>query len=303
MEQTENKQGSFKNIWYGIGRKRIEIPYPVLRDKILKDPLLTSLYISSLGFYPNAKAHFTKRKKGLPGDMLFYCVDGHGFFEYKGERFDVGPNEFFILPCNEAHAYGSIERDPWSIYWIHFGGMNLPYFNEMNAVKDSFKPTRVKDNGEIPALFNKMYAALELGYSADNLYFANLGLRQFFSYFIYNSRHYPIVEKKELDAVDSAILYMQERLQESITLKDLSRHSNYSVSRFSNLFKQKTGYAPMDYFMQMKIQQACQLLDFTDKAIKDVAITMGFDDPYYFSKRFKQVIGMPPLKYRAIKKD
>ncbi|MBZ4188028.1 AraC family transcriptional regulator [Niabella beijingensis] len=303
MEQAEKKQGSFKNIWYGIGRKRIEIPFPVLRDKILKDPLLNSLYISSLGFYPNAKAHFSKRKKGLPGNMLFYCVDGHGFFEYRGERFDVGPNAFFMLPCNEAHAYGSAEKDPWSIYWIHFGGMNLPYFNEMNAVKDSFKPTHVKDNGEIPALFNKMYEALELGYSADNLYFANLGLRQFFSYFIYNSRHYPAVEKKELDAVDSAILYMQERLQESITLKDLSRHSNYSVSRFSNLFKQKTGYAPMDYFMQMKIQQACQLLDFTDKAIKDVAITMGFDDPYYFSKRFKQVIGMPPLKYRAIKKD
>ena len=59
----------------------------------------------------------------------------------------------------------------------------------------------------------------------------------------------------------------------------------------------------MDYFMQMKIQQACQLLDFTDRSIKDIAITMGFDDPYYSSKRFKQVIGLPPQRYRAVNKD
>lgn len=283
MKEAENKQGSFKNIWYGIGRKRIEIPNQVLRDKVIDDPLLNSLYISSLGYYPNAKAHFTKRKKGLPGNMLFYCVAGHGFYELRGETHTVNPNEFFILPYDEAHAYGSQEKDPWSIYWIHFEGKNLPAFNEINAVKDCFKSTRIKDNGEITALFNKMYESLELGYSADNLYFSNLSLRQFFSYFIYNNRHHPVVENKELDSVDRVILFMQEKLQESLTLADLSRYSNYSVSRFSNLFKQKTGYAPMDYFMHMKIQQACQLLDFTDRAIKDVALTMGFDDPYYFS--------------------
>ncbi|MBO9617485.1 MAG: AraC family transcriptional regulator [Niabella sp.] len=303
MKEETNKQGSFKNIWYGIGRKRIEIPSQVLRDKIVNDPLLNSLYISSLGYYPNAKGHFTKRKKGLPGNMLFYCVAGHGFYELRGETHTVNPNEFFILPYDEAHAYGSQEKDPWSIYWIHFEGKNLPSFNEINAVKDCFKPARIKDNGEITSLFNKMYESLELGYSADNLYFSNLSLRQFFSYFIYNNRHHPVVENKELDSVDRVILYMQEKLQESLTLADLSRYSNYSVSRFSNLFKQKTGYAPMDYFMHMKIQQACQLLDFTDRAIKDVALTMGFDDPYYFSKRFKQVIGLPPQQYRAIKKD
>lgn len=303
MDRNENKQGSFKNIWYGIGRKRIEVPIPVLQKKILTDPLMRGFYISSIGFYPNAKAHHTKRKRGLPGDMLFYCTAGRGHYELRGEAFTVNPNEFFILPANESHSYGSDEKDPWSIYWIHFAGENIHPLNEMNVVKDAFKPLRIKDNGEIIALFTKMYASLELGYSTDNLYFSNLCLRQLFSLFVYNSRHYPVIESTINDCVESAILYMQENIRETLTLTEISEHSNYSVSRFSNLFKQKTGYAPMDYFMQMKIQQACQLLDFTDKAIKDVAFTMGFDDPYYFSKRFKQVIGMPPQQYRAIKKD
>jgi AraC-like DNA-binding protein len=50
----------------------------------------------------------------------------------------------------------------------------------------------------------------------------------------------------------------------------------------------------------MKMQKACQQLDFTNRAVKDIAFGMGFDDPYYFSKRFRTIIGMSPKKYRAL---
>jgi AraC-like DNA-binding protein len=96
---------------------------------------------------------------------------------------------------------------------------------------------------------------------------------------------------------------MQEHINENISLNNLSSFYNYSPSRFSSLFKQKTGYAPIDYFIQMKMQKASQHLDFTDQSIKEIALNMGFDDPYYFSRRFSKVIGMSPTKYRSIKKD
>ncbi|GAB3026656.1 AraC family transcriptional regulator [Niabella terrae] len=303
MSTEELKQGSRKNIWYGVGRRRIEIPRPILKANVQNNPLMNGLYISSLGFYPKAKGHFTKRKHGLHENFLFYCVDGYGMYELEGQRYTIGPNEFFILPQNVEHAYASAEHDPWSIYWIHFGGLGLPALNRLHTVRAHFEPRYVKDNGDIIATFNKMYQTLELGYSQDHLMFANWCLSQFLSLFVFNSRHYTTVEQTKPDCVDQAILYMQEHITDMLTLKDISNYSNYSVSRFSNLFKQKTGYAPMDYFMQMKIQLACQQLDFTDKSIKEIALTLGFDDPYYFSKRFKQVTGMPPVKYRSVKKD
>jgi AraC-like DNA-binding protein len=92
------------------------------------------------------------------------------------------------------------------------------------------------------------------------------------------------------------------KYQSHLSLHELSAHYNYSPSRFSSLFKQKTGYAPIDYFIQMKMQKATQLLDFTNKPIKDIASIFGFDDPYYFSRRFKKIIGMSPKKYRSINK-
>jgi AraC-like DNA-binding protein len=271
----ETKEGSHKNIWYGTGRQRIEIPRTILKSKVQAHALLKTLHICSIGYYPKAKDHYAYRKKGLPENFIFFCVDGHGWFEIGGQRQEVGPHQFFILPQNEEHAYGSDSQDPWTIYWIHYGGVALPELNATQIMQHHFKPQAVKNNGEATHLFQKIYKTLELGYSSDNLLFAN-----------------------KMDCVDSAIHYMQQHIDENLTLNELASLYNYSVSRFSNLFRQKTGYAPIDYFVQLKMQKACQLLDFTGRSIKDIAFSMGFDDPYYFSKRFRTIIGRSPKKYR-----
>lgn len=211
---TENLQGSRKNIWYGTGRQRIEIPRSVLKNSIINNPVMAGMHIKSLGFYPKAKGHLSKREKGFGDNIIFYCVDGYGFYELNGERFTVAPNEFFILPQNVEHLYGSSDNNPWSIYWLHFGGANLSEFNRQMVVQSHFSPTHIKDNGEVVGLFQKMYKALELGYSIDNLLFANLCLPHFLSLFIYNGRHFPMPENKNLDSVDKAILYMQEHITE-----------------------------------------------------------------------------------------
>ena len=300
MKEKENKEGSHKNIWYGAGRQRIEIPRTILKSRVVSNSMLRHLHICSIGYYPKAKDHFTYRKKGLPENFLFYCVDGQGWFQIGKQRYEVGPNEFFILPQHVEHSYGSNPDDPWSIYWVHFGGESLPEFNEVQEIQKHFKPVGVKSDGEIIAIFSRIYKTLELGYSIDNLLFANMSLSHFLTLFIYNARYFSASATGKLDCVDSAIHYMQERINDNISLQELSSQYNYSVSRFSNLFRQKTGYAPIDYFLQMKMQKACQQLNFSNRPIKDIAFGLGFDDPYYFSKRFRKNIGMSPKKYRAL---
>ncbi len=302
MQQTI-KEGSYKNIWHGLGRQRIEIPKSVLKSSVFNKRLLSQFYICSLGYYPQAKDHFTYRKKGLPENFLFYCVDGQGWYKIGENKYTVNPNEFFILPQNVEHAYGSDESNPWTIYWIHFGGELLPYFNQSKAVQTHYKPFHIRSSDEIVSQFSKIYRTLELGYSIDNLMFANMCLTYFLTLFIFNAKHYKTNPADKIHCIDSAILYMQDNIHQNLTLNELCSHYNYSASRFSSLFKQKTGYAPIDYFIQMKMQKATQLLDFTDRSIKDIALTFGFDDPYYFSRRFSKIIGMSPKKYRSINKD
>jgi AraC-like DNA-binding protein len=301
MEQNI-KEGSYKNIWHGLGRQRIEIPKSVLKSSVYQQKLLSQLYICSLGYYPQAKGHYTYRKKGLPENFLFYCVDGRGWYEVGENKYNVNPNEFFILPQNCEHAYGSDDNNPWTIYWMHFGGELLPYFNQVKIVQHHYKPFHIKSSDEIVSLFSKIYKTLELGYSIDNLMYANMCLTYFITLFIYNSRHYTTTATDKTNSIENAILYMQQNINNNLSLQELSAHFNYSPSRFSSLFKHKTGYAPIDYFIQLKMQKASQLLDFTDKSIKEIAIIFGFDDPYYFSRRFRKIIGVSPKKYRSIHK-
>jgi YesN/AraC family two-component response regulator len=58
----------------------------------------------------------------------------------------------------------------------------------------------------------------------------------------------------------------------------------------------------MAHFTQLKIRQACRLLDLSSKPVKVVAIETGYSDPYYFSRVFKKIMGISPDRYRAIKK-
>ena len=98
--------------------------------------------------------------------------------------------------------------------------------------------------------------------------------------------------------MDQAIQFMNQHLNKNISLPELSASYNYSTSRFSSLFKDRTGFAPIDYFLHMKVQKATQFLDFTDKPVKEIGDELGFDDPYYFSRLFKKIMGSSPSDFR-----
>ena len=71
-----------------------------------------------------------------------------------------------------------------------------------------------------------------------------------------------------------------------------------SSSHFFALFKSATGYAPKEFFIRMRMQHACQMLTARTASVKEVAIALGYDDQFYFSRLFKSVIGIAPRDYR-----
>ena len=58
----------------------------------------------------------------------------------------------------------------------------------------------------------------------------------------------------------------------------------------------------MDFFIRLKMQRACFLLDTTDMPIKAIAADLGFEDPLYFSRSFRRIHDLSPVQYRTIRK-
>ena len=279
------------------GEKAIITPYNI-RNYQASNPVTKQLYITHIGYYPKAQYHFRERTNGTAENIFIYCEDGSGWVEYKGERHQLNANQAFMLPANEAHLYGSGHSNPWSIYWFHFRGENVPLFSSIIGKKinlaDSDK-SRYKDRF---LLFEEMYQNLALGYSPENLEYVSYCLMYFLASIKYLNQYREIKNVKETDSIQKSILYMKEHLEDRITLKEIAYNAGYSQSRFNSLFTEKTSYSPMVYYNQLKIQRACSYLQFSDLKLKEIAFRLGYYDPFHFSKAFKQEMEITPKEYR-----
>jgi AraC-like DNA-binding protein len=101
--------------------------------------------------------------------------------------------------------------------------------------------------------------------------------------------------------VERTIDYMVQHLTEPVTVSRLSSVVGVSASHFFWLFKSVTGCSPIYFFMRLRMQRACELLEATNLNVKEVASFLGYDDPFYFSRVFKSVIGIAPRHYRNAK--
>jgi AraC-like DNA-binding protein len=100
--------------------------------------------------------------------------------------------------------------------------------------------------------------------------------------------------------IGQIINFMMEHLNESIQVAKLASLANVSPSHFFALFKRRTGCAPIDFFIRLRMWHACQLLDGTSLNVKEVAARLGYDDPFYFSRVFKAVNHVAPSEYRMM---
>lgn len=99
-----------------------------------------------------------------------------------------------------------------------------------------------------------------------------------------------------------AIEYIDDNIQENITLDKISFVCNLSQCYFSKLFKKETGLNFVAYLNERKVIKAKQLLINTEKPINNIAIDLGFEDCGYFIRIFKKIEGMTPKKYRDLNK-
>lgn len=283
------------------GELIIEVPKVAIAQS-QKLPLINTLFIARMGFYPKAMHHYYQRPTGISQVILLYCTDGKGWLQFKKSKVMLEAGQAYLIPIGIAHTYGADTENPWTIYWFHFLGSQC---NEtvkaiMGAGKEvPVKAVQIGFSEKRDAIFKQIAATFLKGYSTSNLMFANLLLTYYLSSFIVPEQFQQETIMTVADSpTDKAIRYMQQNLTHTITLDNIAQAVHLSVSFFSRKFKQDTGYAPIEYFNYLRIQQACQLLHFSKLRINEVASKIGIDDPFYFSRLFKQQMGISPVAYR-----
>lgn len=284
------------------GERAIITPYNI-RTYQAKNEITKQLYITHIGYYPDAKYHYRERNEGCDENIFIYCEKGKGWIDCEGDRHILKENSFFIIPEKKGHVYGADGKNPWSIYWFHFKGDNVGMFEPVIGELINLDVSDTSRQQDRFQLFNEIYQNLEMGYRPENLEYISFCLMYFLASLKYVAQYREVRKVKENDIIQKAILYMKENLEDKICLSDISKAVGYSVSRLNALFIQRTSFSPVEYYNQLKIQRACNYLQFSDLKIKEVAFRLKYYDPFHFSKSFRKEMGITPKEYKIRYRD
>lgn len=280
------------------GQRAIVLPKAVIHKFCLFNQVINKAYITDLGYYPKAQYHYRKRPLGADQNILIYCLEGKGAVTIDTVNYGIGPGDYFIIPSNMPHHYKTDEKNPWTIYWCHFKGEQADAIVQKLIDRAGSFKYNIDFLGERISIFDQLYSNLEKGYSYENLTYVNLLFLQFLSSFLFSDRFSVNLQNKTDSFLEKSICFMQDHVDKNLTLQDFAGHVNYSPSHYSLKFKNETGFSPIEYFNQLKIQKACQYLQFTDLRIKEIAFKIGIHDAYYFTRLFGKTMGFSPKDYR-----
>ncbi len=258
--------------------------------------LTRACFPTALGYYPNAAGH-TMERNIHDDNLLIYCSDGKGTLITDDVNMQVGAGDLIVLPANTAHRYYADKLKPWTIYWLHFNGLeadaliqSLHYRQENPVVHLGPQPVFIVD-------FKRLLSLRKSGYEHSVFIYAASLVRQILCQLALEIRNTTALSRHNFN-LDEIQKLMSEHIEGSLDLDTLAKSAQLSRYHFSCKYKQLTGYPPIKHFIHMKMEYACQLLDKTEGSIGDISQRLGYDDPLYFSRQFRKVIGVAPSSYR-----
>ena len=275
--------------------QRTVIP-PAVLATMTAHPLCRGCLPHGVGYYPHAGGH--RMLRAQPADnLLIYCVAGQGQLQVNGRTLPVLAGDLLLLPAGLAHHYQADDSDPWSIYWVHLGGDEAPlYFDEIAGDSPERYRVTVGVHSRLAEEFQALLAAVTRVQPEHLVYAANL-LRSLLAFAaLMRRQHTTRHASLDINRVNS---YLQTALTRRLNLDELvDATSELSRYHFIREYKRQTGQTPMQAFQRIKVSHACYLLDISDDTVAQIAAWLGYDDPYYFSRLFKKVMGISPQGYR-----
>lgn len=277
---------------------RYMVPKPVV-EKLKMNIVSRGLYPIAFGYYENAFGHQIERKEHTD-NLLIFCVEGKARFQSEYFQTDIEQNDVLLIPKELIHKYQADKKNPWTIYWAHMEGHLFEQFMDILALNKWNLKVSLSNSDNIRNEFKELINIREQGFSLNSYILASNLLKKLMSLLTIETTSLQTLRQKHFQ-LETVKAYFEENITGSLTLEQMAATTSLSKFHFAKKFQQTTGISPIKYFLELKISNACYLLDSSDKSIRDIAATFGFDDPYYFSRLFKKIMGISPKQYRQSK--
>lgn len=228
---------------------------------------------------------------------LFIIMDGTGKLLLNGEFVHLTEGKCIVIPANMAMQI-SAGKEGICFYQLIFHTINLEESVHFH-IHQIFSTIREIRCHPLSQCANHLEAIYRNRLTHDELSDFELHVRfQEFILFILQQNLPDFQPKDDRQAVEQSIKYIHEHYEKDWTVEQLADLVDVPRWNYSRLFKEITGQIPLHYLNDIRIERAKQLLITTNDRVFEVGQTVGFSNEYYFSRRFKEHVGISPGQYR-----
>jgi len=246
---------------------------------------------------------------GLPGRassedeiILLYCIKGRGWCEIEGERRELTPGQLLVMPARLERSYQSYRESAWSLIWMQLAEINTAPLAEKLSLTLLAATAGPHEKTQILALFQQVLCALEMP-CRQRIEQVSHTLSTLLVNAIPTQHESSCMDTDATGRIGRTLEYMKEHLNEPLRAGTLAAVANMSLPHYFAQFKRVVGSSPIDYLIKLRMEQARRLLSETSWSVKEVAVSLGYEDPLYFSRVFKSVNQTAPSDFRARTKN
>jgi AraC family transcriptional regulator of arabinose operon len=282
-------------IRHGFPGERLHVlPRPLVKDALERDPT-SHLLVTDAGYFPHAARHGRVRRNGAPQAIVIMCADGAGWCQLDGVRHDIISGQFLIIPPRAPHSYYADADRPWSIWWLHVTGADVPVLLGAIGLTAAAPIASLEDPLRIFGLVESVCDDLATDETSASLTAAAGGAWNLLAR-LAAERGTRAVDHQPIAQVQA---YLREHLDRPSSVPELAEMAGFSTSHFSARFRAATGYTVTEYIKRLRMARARQLLITSDATIADIAAAAGYTDAFYFSRQFSAVNHVSPRRFRA----
>lgn len=239
------------------------------------------------GWGPGVRNHF----------LLHHVVSGKGVYMCRDRRYELSAGDTFLVYPDTTIHYCADAAQPWEYVWVGFGGLDAGGYMERTDFTPEEPVYRGRDSGELRELIRAVYG--HYGTQPWEQMEMTARLYDLLAFLVRTARR---PSREGADAADCALLaaeYIVGHYEEPITVEGLAAYASVSHSSLYRRFVKRFQISPKRFLLEYRIERACALLADTNCSIQEISTSVGFEDPFYFSRAFKDVKGISPRQYAA----
>ena len=259
------------------------------------------LYVSEIR--PEASAHPRVMHAHADAVELILICSGSSEYLIHDKKVVIKAGDLLVYNAGVVHDEVSGPDMEVGSYCVGVGGLHMPGLRENALISDEkgyvFPTGRYFE--DMKELFVMMFRNLAAGEPHAELFCSSLMHALLVSVLTVTEG---VGETRENPADEPHILgsrikdYIDRHYMEPITLQSMGEALRISPYYLSHVFKQMSGYSPVQYLLRRRIGEAQTLLITTELSVARIAEMVGYDSQSYFNLQFTKNVGMPPSRYR-----